>query len=996
LAEVAGAGGNRMLSKIRGKLMVTKRVIIIITLALLLNFAFLFVSPYLGNRAGVIQAFGSGSPEQLPGLQQRATVTRANSGVPHLSAANDHDVYFMMGYIHAQDRIFQMDVMRRQGNGTLAELLGAGPNDQILGDDVENRFFGAGRAASRSLSLYSEEAKSLVQAYADGVNAWVSDNPPPPEYEALEIERIAEWTPLDTITIVKLIQFQLSFDVSDLDRTAALLNCQRAGQMNGFDGSKLFFEDLYTVAPFDPIVTIPGQARDGSLTLREIQESRIQSQMLESAQRSDELITPETLETINKFLERYHRGRSLTHAELGVGSNWWLVAGSKTNSGSALFANDPHLGLGVPSTFYEIHLTVESHSSPMNVYGVSYPGVPGVFLGQNQYISWGATTCGLDVTDIYTERVVLQNGAPVATQFRGNVEPLTTIPEVYKVNQIQNGVKGDLVVVNPGNRPGGLLVPPATFIAPRRNNGALFLGGPTGALSIQFTGASGTRDLEGIFALARARNIVDFKRGLQYLEVGSLNWAYADVNGNIATFVNGKVPLREDLQAGSVDGLPPFFLRDGTGAVRNEWIPSAETGSGFNYESLPFEEMPQVVNPSQGFLINANNDPIGVTLDNNPLNQMRDEGVYYISAGFSPGFRAAKIARLLTEKINAGRRDCGASFEDMKQIQSNVEMLDAEIFTPYIIRAFDVGRSPGAPAELAALANDPAVQEAIGRLSNWDYSAPTGIAKGYDAGDRNVGSQQPTSEEIANSVAATIYTVWRSQILANTIAGRLQRLGLGPVLPGSDRLLVDLRFLLDNFQTKHGVGASGVDFFEIPGLTAPPELRRDGLILKSLKDALTLLAGAPFAAAFGGSTNQNDYCWGKLHRITFGHIFGGLAPQFSIPTAANFTNLSAALPGLSVDGGFETIDIGPFNIRGASSHAYTFGGGASRRYIAELRRGGIKSAQIIPGGTSGVLNNRFFANQLPLWLTNQYHGVHITRSEIERNRYSKTEFLPSR
>src|SRR5262249_42796274 len=157
------------------------------------------------------------------------------------------------------------------------------------------------------------------------------------------------------------------------------------------------------------------------------------------------------------------------------------------------------------------------------------------------------------------------------------------------------------------------------------------------------TGVRAVWDLEGIFTLARARNLTDFKRGLQFFGGSSLNWAYADVKGNIAAFVNGKVPLREDLRAGIVDGLPPFFIRDGTGALRNEWIPRSDPGPGLDYESVPFEEMPQTVNPTQGFLVNANNDPIGITLDNNVLNQMRGEGIYYISSGFSPGFRAAKI-----------------------------------------------------------------------------------------------------------------------------------------------------------------------------------------------------------------------------------------------------------------------------------------------------------------------------------------------------------------
>jgi penicillin amidase len=283
----------------------------------------------------------------------------------------------------------------------------------------------------------------------------------------------------------------------------------------------------------------------------------------------------------------------------------------------------------------------------------------------------------------------------------------------------------------------------------------------------------------------------------------------------------------------------------------------------------------------------------------------------------------------------------------------------------------------------------------VGRLSRWDSSAPTGIAQGYDAGDRRFGSQRPSRDEVCDSIAATIYTVWRSRILANTIVATLQRVGLEDNQPSGELMMVDLRFLLDNFATNQGVGASGLDFFAMSGVDAPPDVRRDGLILKCLKEALNFLASESFAAAFGGSTDQNEYRWGKLHRITFTHALGGLAPQFSIPTAGNFANLSSSLPGLAVDGGWETIDSAPFEIRGASSQAYTFAGGPARRYVGELRRGGIRSVQVIPGGERGVVGDRFYTDQLRLWLTNDYHRVLVTRLDIYHERYSRTVYTPA-
>jgi len=968
---------------------VITKITIVLALAALFIPTFLFVKPLARGRAVAFE-------ERLPGLQDRVAVIRDTFGVPHVTASSDRDAYFMMGYLHAQDRFFQMDVLRRQGSGTLAELLGPGPVDEILTSDVDMRLFGLRRSAERSLGAYSPQAAALLRAYSDGVNAWLDSNALPPEYSALEITRAVRWNPVDSITVVKLIQFQFSFDFSDLNETGALFTYQVVGQEAGFDGVKLFFEDIFRYSPFDPAVTIPrSSAVAASLSSQRIQSSSLQSHTVESAGQALRAISPGVREAARKIVERYQQNPLLNRADLGTGSNWWVVAGSKTNTGNAMLANDPHLQLGAPATFYEIHLRVDKHSSPMNVYGVSFAGVPGVFLGQNERISWGATTNSVDFTDFFTESLVTEDGAPVATRYKDRIEPLLIIPEEFKINQILNGTTDDISVVGPGERESGLTVPSVALNSPRRNNGPVVPVSLTEALSVQYAGASATRDLEGIFAMPRARNVSDFKRALQFLEVGSFNWAYADVDGNIASFVNGKVPLREDLQSGTVEGLPPYFLRDGTGAVRNEWIPKSDTGPGVNYESLPFEELPQTVNPAQGFLVSANNDPIGITLDNDPLNQTRTEGLYYISPRFNPGFRAAKITTLLEQELRKNRNRGKVSFQDMKRIQSNVQMRDAEIFTPYIIQAFNMARRAGAPAVLAALANDPAVSEAVGRLSNWDFSAPTGIPEGYDGGDGDCAPPRLIDHKASDSIAATIYTVWRSQILTNTIVATLRRIGLDDVRPASDRQLVSLRFLLDNFSTNQGVGASGLDFFETPGIEAPPNIRRDAIILMSLKGALTRLSSGAFADAFGGSTNQNDYRWGKLHRITFSHAFRGLAPQFSIPTAGNFADLAPQLPGLAVDGGFETIDNGTFNALAAFSHGYTFAGGAARRYVGELRRFGIKSEQIIPGGESGVVGSRFHSDQLRLWLTNEYHDVFFSQAEIYGNRSSKITYRPA-
>ncbi len=438
-------------------------------------------------------------------------------------------------------------------------------------------------------------------------------------------------------------------------------------------------------------------------------------------------------------------------------------------------------------------------------------------------------------------------------------------------------------------------------------------------------------------------------------------------------------------------GLPPYFVRDGTGALPNGWIPdpSPPPDQALPYQILPFAEMPQIVNPAQGFIASANNDPIGTTLDNDPLNQLRPSGgIYYLAPGYALGDRVARITGLLEAELAGGGK---VSPADMQRIQSDVVMHDATVLVPYIEQAYQHAATPGAPAQLAALAADPAVSEAVHRLGDWDGSTPTGIPEGYDSTDVNGVRGAPASGEVASSVAATIYSLWRGQILKNTIDATLAHVGLGSALPSGDRALIALRHLLDTFPTAHGVGASGLDFFAVPGVSSP-ESARDILILESVKDALALAASPDFAPAFGGATNEDDYRWGKLHRITFAHLLDG---PFSIPPGAGFSNLGPGLPGLATDGGYDTVDAASHNPRAATLNGFTFGSGPSRRFIGDAQPNGIEATQAIPGGESGEPADPTFGNQLGLWLTNDAHPALQTMSAVAPNTASDQVFLPT-
>jgi penicillin amidase len=568
----------------------------------------------------------------------------------------------------------------------------------------------------------------------------------------------------------------------------------------------------------------------------------------------------------------------------------------------------------------------------------------------------------MDVTDTYAEQVRPDPSSPsgLATVYQGRLEPVIPIPETFRQNTPGSGTADNLTVVPPGGA-----IPPATLIVPRRNNGPIIsLDQAAGtALSVQYTGFSATRELDTFLIWDDARNLADFRRGLQFFDVGGQNWAYADVEGNIAYFTSAELPLREDLQAGSVNGLPPYFLRNGTGG--NEWLPvrNPQPGQAVPYEILPYEEMPQVVNPPAGFFVNANNDPAGVTLDNDPLNQTRPGGgIYYLNNGYA-GIRAGRITALLRAEL-AG--DGSVSFADSQRIQADTALVDARYFVPHLVKALARGVVDRDPT-LRGLARDRAVAEAVGRLAIWSRRTPTGIAEGYDAGDHDGQREAPTRLEQANSAAATIYAVWRSQVIQGALDARLAPFGLAG--PDGERSLTALKHLLDTFGQAKGVGASGIDFFAVDGVADPAD-RRDVVLLRAVQAALAKLAGPDFQAAFGGSTDQADYRWGRLHRVTLDHPMGG---PFNIPPAFGaFPHpLGEGLPGIPTDGGFETVDASTHNARADAAGEFGFGGGPANRYVAELRApGDVRAVSSLPGGTSGVPGTPFYLNLLPGWLTN--------------------------
>jgi len=508
------------------------------------------------------------APVRVAGLLDAAEVSRDTAGIPHVRAGNEHDLFFLQGWVHAEDRLFQMDVQRRQAAGTLAELLGP----RALPSDVQLRTIGLQRAAVRSLPLLSPRARAALRAYAEGVNASANAHPLPPEYDALKLTQFSPWTPLDSAAIGKLLTFGLSFDLDDISRTVALMTYQGAGELLGFDGTALFFQDVFRSAPFDRASTIP--------------DALMATAPLPRGQRDFDAsrLHPRAAELGKKLLDSIRGDRFLrwmVEPKDRAGSNQWAIAGRFTDTGAPMLASDPHLSLGAPPVFYPVHL----RAGDFDVIGNSFPGAPLVIVGHNRHVAWGATVNPLDVTDVYQETIVPDASlSGLSTTFDGRREPVIAIPETYFVN-----VGGTRTAVMPGKEPFGKDVPPATLIVPRRNNGPIIsLDLPHGlALSVQYTGFSGTRELDTFLAFDVARDVFDIQRAMPTFDVGSQNFVCADTGGNIGYFTSSEVPIREDLQAGAVKGLPPFFIRDGSGG--NEWLPVTHPQPA---QAIPFEILP--------------------------------------------------------------------------------------------------------------------------------------------------------------------------------------------------------------------------------------------------------------------------------------------------------------------------------------------------------------------------------------------------------------------
>ncbi|MBK7011480.1 MAG: penicillin acylase family protein [Xanthomonadales bacterium] len=433
------------------------------------------------------------------------------------------------------------------------------------------------------------------------------------------------------------------------------------------------------------------------------------------------------------------------------------------------------------------------------------------------------------------------------------------------------------------------------------------------------------------------------------------------------------------------------MIRDGSGALKHDWMPlqHVQPNQAVPYEVLPENEMPYVINPQSGYVANANNDPIGFSLDNNSLNQLRPGGgIYYLDVGGASAYRMGRIDRKIQGLIAAGGN---ITSNDMKTLQANNQLMDAELVLPHLFSAFQAAAAPGAWPQLASLAAEPRIAEAVDRLQKWDYSTPTGIQQGYDAGDNPAALPAPSQGQIDASVAASIYAAWRSTSIRNTIDKTLTSVGLGNYKPGSRDAQAGFKFMLDNYAALGGKGASGLTFFGAAGAPNAGAARIMSCSSRLPMPSTCLPARVsrrrsrvrPTRTTLGGTR-----CAGSSSIIRSGAPF-----SMPGPNGYGFGDLSAGLKGIARPGGFESVDAASHDARGSTVNSFMFGSGPARRFVGEMFPT-ISASEIIPGGQSGVLGNPLYVGQLGRWLTNQYHPLPIPASAALAQGTSVLNFVP--
>lgn len=591
---------------------------------------------------------------QADELESQVEVYRDGMGVAHIYAATSHDLFFAQGYVHAQERFWQMDAWRHIGSGTLSEMFG---KEQVK-TDAFLRTLGWKQTAEAEWEGLGQESRNILLAYTEGVNAYLKDHTGDAlslEYSVLKLinsnYKIEPWTPINSLTWGKAMAWDLRGNMDEEIERAVLLKTLTQEQV----------DELYPEYPSDHPVIVNATGGGDDLAVSSTNTaSDISDQVLYQVAQNIVLLN-----------------QALGPLGDGIGSNSWVVSGSKTASGSPLLANDPHLSIQMPSIWFQVglHCYPKTDVCPYEVAGFSFAGVPGVVIGHNDRIAWGFTNAGPDVMDLYIEKVNPDNpnqyevnGEWVDFEIRtetisvGKGEPVELVVRSTRHGPVVSDTYADLM--DEGD-------PNDEEFTPFRESAGIEL--PENyVIALKWTALTPSTPFEAMWGFDKASNWEEFREAAKKFHVPAQNLLYADVEGNIGYQMPGDIPIRA--------------MGDGRVPVPG-WTDDYEW-TGF----IPFDELPYTFNPDEGYIVTANNQ---IHTDCYP---------YLITSDWDYGFRANRIVEMLTSATGL------IDIDDFKKMQSDTFDANGPVFVPQLVQVLG--------SELSM--NEAA---ALDILSQWNYQA---------------------------------------------------------------------------------------------------------------------------------------------------------------------------------------------------------------------------------------------------------------------------------
>lgn len=594
----------------------------------------------------------------LAGLDREVTVQRDALGIPFITATSAQDLFYAQGYVHAQDRFWEMDFRRHVTGGRLAELFGESqvPTDRFL------RTLGWREIAEQEVEALDSTTLDYYEAYADGVNAYLADHSGADaslEYAVLGLQNpgyeIEPWTPVDSVAWLKAMAWDLRGNIET--------ETERALMAPDFSADEI--EELYPAYPFDrnPVIvpTIAAPAEEEAEPAAWTDETGAATEAVTASIEWQEV--DGVIEAVSALVGGLGEG---------IGSNSWVVSGDLTESGMPLLANDPHLGADMPNVWHQIGLrcAVVTEACPFDMSGFGFSGMPGIIIGHNARIAWGFTNLTTDVTDLYLEKVegdqYWRDGGLVDLDVR--TETLEVAGGDPVEIEIRSTVHGPIV---------SGLTPDFTRIASEPytgTDGAVTEPVPPSedgeyAVSLRWTALEPGTTATAVFALALAQDFTAFRTAAALFHVPAQNLVYADTEGNIGYQTPGRLPIR-----GAGDGSLP----------QPGWD-SAYDWKGF----IPFEELPVAYNPESGYIVTANNAIVA------------EDYAHLLTRDWDYGWRAARIEELIERASAKGK----LTAEDMRAIQAD----DQFWIGIRLVAAYDDLRT-----------GDEEVDAALALLESWD------------------------------------------------------------------------------------------------------------------------------------------------------------------------------------------------------------------------------------------------------------------------------------